>query len=145
MLGALIVAIVIPDSPGASSEGDDRAKASQPPEGCLNAWNADVYALNYGVHSSISHGYTDVQVGYMPKSGGALLSDDPGIGPCAVVFAANQPDPERQAAGQVRRGGEWVPLSRLLGLHDLAQLQVTAVTQANAKVTQYGKLVEGRS
>jgi hypothetical protein len=111
----------------------------------VKAWNAYVYALNYGVHNSIGHDYTDVQVGYMPKGGSARLSDDPGIGPCAVVFAAHQPDPERQAAGQIHRGDEWVPLSRLLGLHDLAQLQVTAVTRANAKLTQYGKLVDRRS
>ena len=145
MFGALIVAIVIPDSPGSSSDGDNDATSAQASPDCLSAWNSDVYALNYGVHNSISHGYTDVQVGYMPKSGSALLSDDPGIGPCAAVFAANQPDPERQAAGQIRRGDEWIPLSRLLGLRDLVQLQVTAVTRANAKVTQYGKFVEGGS
>jgi hypothetical protein len=140
VLGALIIAIVIASSSGSSSRDDDVATAGRAPEECLRAWNSDVYAVNYGVHNSISHGYMDVEVGYMPKSGSALLSDDPGNGQCAVVFAANEPDPELQAAGQIDRGNRWVPLSGLLGRVDLAGLQSTAVTQANATVNRYGKL-----
>ncbi|HEY7151968.1 MAG TPA: hypothetical protein VH391_09830 [Solirubrobacterales bacterium] len=143
VLGALLIAIVITISSGSSSSGDAGWGDAQLPRGCLKAWNSDVVALNYGVHNSISHGYEDVQVGYMPRSGSALLSNDPDAGRCAVVFAANQLDPERQAAGQVHLGEEWVPLSRLVGLRELAQLQGAAVRQANAKVTEYGKLVEG--
>jgi hypothetical protein len=140
VLGALTVAILIGGSSGSSSSGDDGTTGAQAPRGCLKAWNSDVYALNYGVHNSISHGYMDVQVGYMPESGNAVLSHDPGIGPCAVVFAASQPDPERQAAGQIERGGKWAPLSGFLGLRELAELQQTAVKSANASLNQYGKL-----
>jgi hypothetical protein len=132
---------VITSSSGPSSGGDDGSTGAEARRECIKAWNADVVALNYGVHNSISHGYTDVQVGYMPKEGSASISNDPGIGPCAVVFAANQPDPERQAAGQIRRGDGWVPLSGLLGFRELAELQHDAVARANAKVTEYGKLV----
>jgi hypothetical protein len=141
VLGALIIAIVIASSSGSSSSGENGTNGGQAPRDCVKAWNSDVYALNYGVHNSISHGYTNVQIGYMPETGSAVLSSDSDIGPCAVVFAANQPDPERQAAGQIQRGNKWVPLSGFLGLRDLAQLQSFAVTHANAKVTQYGKLV----
>jgi hypothetical protein len=133
LLGGLIAAVAITSSSG-SPEGD----AGAPPS-CLEAWNADVEALNYGVHNSISHGYREVQVGYMPDAGSASLATDPD-GECAVVFAANQLDPESQAAGQILQGGRWVPLSGLLDPADLADLQSAAVAAANATVTEYGKL-----
>jgi hypothetical protein len=145
VLGALIVAILLASSTGTSTNGPSGASAGNAPRECLKAWNADVYALNYGVHNSISHGYTDVQIGYMPKDGSAVLSDDPSIGQCAVVFAANQPDPERQAAGQIRRGDPWVPLSEVVGLRELAELQHAAVAGANATVNRYGKLADRSS
>ena len=56
------------------------------------------------------------------------------------VFAARQLDSEPQAAGEIHRGDEWVSLSTLLGTADLAELQRTAVADANATVNQYGKL-----
>jgi hypothetical protein len=132
-LAALIAAIVLTSRSG-SPEGGPKALRD-----CLDAWNFDVVALNYGVHNSISHGYRDVQVGYMPERGRAL-SADPDAGECAVVFAARRPDTELQSAGEIHRGNGWVPLSGWLGPADLARLQRTAVRRANAVVNQYGKL-----
>jgi hypothetical protein len=134
-LVVLIAAIVLTSRSGSPEEGPVGLRD------CLDAWNFDVVALNYGVHNSISHGYRDVQVGYMPE-GGRSLSAHPDAGECAVVFAARRPDTELQAAGEIHRGDGWVPLSGWLGPADLARLQRTAVARANATVNQYGKLVE---
>jgi hypothetical protein len=134
LLAGIIAAVVIASSSGSSEEGV--------PQDCLEAWNSDVEALNFGVHSSISHGYDEVQVGYLPTEGSAALSTDPRVGECAVVFAATEPDPELQSRGQIHREDGWVPLSRLLGPGDSADLQRAAVAQANATVTEYGKLIE---
>jgi hypothetical protein len=137
LLGGLVAAIVIVSSVGSSGEGAGD-------KDCLEAWNSDVEALNFGVHNSISHGYRDVQVGYMPEDGATSLSEDPEAGQCAVVFAADRLDPEPFAAGQIYTGGRWVSLNGpgLLGPADLAQLQSAAVAEANATVTRYGKLIE---
>jgi hypothetical protein len=133
----------------ASGEGGDKAASSSSlkrsraaPGPCLKAWNSDVEALNFGIHNSISHGYTDVQIGYMDERGAASLAIDPAAGECAVVFAAKQPDPEPEVVGQIHRGDHWVPLIRVLQAGELAALQRNAVADANATVNEYGKLRE---
>ena len=134
VLAALVAAIVITSTSG-SPEGE-----SGTPQDCLDAWNFDLLALNFGTHNSIGHGYRDVQVGYMPQGGSKTLSADPDAGECAVVFAARKLDSEPQAAGEIHLGDEWRVLSTLLGSADLALLQRAAVAKANATVNQYGKL-----
>ena len=89
---------------GSGSSSEDGAAAPAPPR-CLEAWNSDPEAVAFGRHNSISHGYSDVQVGHMPKEGSASLSSDPDAGECAVVFAAEQLDPEPVAAGQIHARG----------------------------------------
>jgi hypothetical protein len=78
----------------------------------------------------------------MPEEGIASLSAEPDVGECAVVFAANQLDPEVLAAGQIHVDGQWVPLSGLLEPADLSELQSAAVSGANATVTRDGNLIE---
>ena len=78
----------------------------------------------------------------MPQEGSTSLSSEPGGGECAVVFAAEQLDPEPVAAGQIQLDGEWVPLSSLLEPAALAELQSAAVDGANATVTAEGDLIE---
>ena len=63
VLLAGLVAIIVTSS-GSSSR---RRRGGARPRHCLTAWNSDSEALAFGRHDSISHGYTDVQVGYMPK------------------------------------------------------------------------------
>jgi hypothetical protein len=139
VLLAGLVAIIVTSSGSSSDDGGGGAPA---PRRCLTAWNSDSEALAFGRHDSISHGYTDVQVGYMPEEGATSLSSEPEGGECAVVFAADVLDTETEYVGQIYVTGEWVPLSGLLEPFDLADLQDAAVDGANATVTSEGKLIE---
>jgi hypothetical protein len=123
---------------GSSDSGDS---ASAAPRDCLEAWNSDQQAIEFGRHNSVAHGYSEVEVGYMPQEGSASLSGDAEAGECAVVFAANELDPEELAAGQIHGEGGWLPLSGLLESPDLAELQSAAVGRANATLTAQGDLV----
>jgi hypothetical protein len=128
-----------------SGHGGERAHGSSRKaalDRCLKAWNSDVEALNLGVHNSISHGYEEVQVGYMPERGSTRLVTDPDGGECTVVFAREEPDPEPEVAGRTYRGSHWIPLTRVVDQGELATLQRDAVADANATVNQYGKLRE---
>ena len=60
--------------------------------------------------------------------------------PACSVFAAEQLDPEPEAAGEIRLEGEWVPLSGLLEPAALGELQSAAVDVGNATVTPEGNL-----
>lgn len=123
-----------------SGSGSDEGGGPPPPRRCLEAWNSDPQAIAFGRHNSISHGYGDVQVGRMPQEGGTSLSSEPGTGECTVVFAAEQLDPEPEAAGEIQLDGEWVPLTGLLEPAALGELQSAAVEAANATVTPEGNL-----
>jgi hypothetical protein len=137
LLVGLTAVIVLASSSGSSEEG-----AASAPDDCLKAWNSDPEAISFGRHNSVGHGYSQVEVGYMPEEGSASLSADAAVGECAVVFAANQLDPEVLAAGQIYVDAEWLPLSGLLETADLAQLQSAAVGGANATVTPQGNLAK---
>jgi hypothetical protein len=145
--GAVLAAIVlltglttiILTSSGSSSE---EGTAPPAPLGCLKAWNSDSQAIAFGRHNSVGHGYSDVQVGRMPREGSTSLSSEPDAGECAAVFAAEQLDPEPLAAGQIHDQRHWVPLSSLLEPSALAELQSAAVDGANATVTAEGELIE---
>ena len=76
----------------------------------------------------------------MPSEGSTSLSSAPDAGECAVVFAAEQLDPEPEAAGEIQLDGDWVPLSGLLEPAALGELQSAAVGAANATVTAEGNL-----
>jgi hypothetical protein len=134
LLLAGLIAIVV------SGSGADDGGGAPAPRRCLEAWNSDAEAIAVGRHNSISHGYGDVQVGHMPEEGSTSLSSEPGAGECAVVFAAEQLDPEPEAAGEIQLDGEWVPLSGLLDPPTLAELQRAALDAANATVTPEGDL-----
>jgi hypothetical protein len=125
----------------AGSSGSDDGTSAPAPSKCLKAWNFDQQALDFGRHNSVAHGYSEVQIGYMPREGSANLSADASAGQCAVVFAANELDPEELAAGQIHGDGGWVPLSGLLEPAELAELQSTAVGGANATLTSQGELI----
>ncbi len=126
---------------GTGSSSEEGTGAPAPPR-CLEAWNSDSLAIEYGRHNSLGHGYSDAQVGRMPREGSTSLSSKPDGGECAVVFAAEQLDPEPVAAGQIQLEGEWVPLSSLVEPAALAELQSAAVGGANATITEQGDLIE---
>jgi hypothetical protein len=137
LLAGLTAIILLASSSGDSGEG----AASPAPNNCLKAWNSDQQAIDFGRHNSVSHGYTDVEIGYMPEEGSASLSTEAAAGECAVVFAANELDPEELAAGQIHGAGGWAPLSGFIESADLAELQSAAVGGANAIVTEQGNLI----
>jgi hypothetical protein len=138
VLLAGLIAIVLTSSQGSSESGP----AAPAPLRCLKEWNSDPEAIAFGRHNSLSHGYSDVQVGYMPAEGADSISREPAGNECAAVFAAEQLDPEPVAAGQIRDQSQWVPLSALLEPADLAELQDAAVDGANATVTAEGELLQ---
>jgi hypothetical protein len=125
----------------ARSSGSDDGGSGVAPSDCLQAWNSDRQAIAFGRHNSVGHGYTEAEVGYMPEGGSASLSADAEAGECAVVFAANELDPEPVAAGEIHGDGGWVPLNGLLEPTDLAELQSAAVGGANATLTSGGELI----
>jgi hypothetical protein len=138
LLAGLTALLLLACSSGTSEEG----VAAPALDRCLDAWNSDPEAIAFGRHNSVAHGYTDVQVGYMPEEGFASLSTEPDVGECAVVFAASQLDPEPEVAGQIHVAARWMPLSSLLEPADLAKLQSAAIAEANAAVTPKGSLTE---
>jgi hypothetical protein len=138
VLLAGLVAIVLTSSQGSSEKGP----VAPAPLRCLKEWNSDPEAIAFGRHNSLSHGYSDVQVGYMPPEGADSISSGPAGKECAAVFAAEQLDPEPIAAGQLHDQTQWVPLSGLLETADLAELQDAAVDGANATVTPEGELIQ---
>ena len=111
LLAGLTVVLVL-----ARSSGSDDGGAGVAPSDCLQAWNSDRQAI-------------------------ASLSADAEAGECAVVFAANELDPEPVAAGEIHGDGGWVPLNGLLEPTDLAELQSAAVGGANATLTSGGELI----
>lgn len=138
VLLAGLTAIILTSSGSSTEEGT----AAPAPLRCLKEWNSDPQAIAFGRHNSVSHGYSDVQVGRMPQEGSTSLSSEPGAGECAAVFAAEQLDPEPEAAGEIQLDGEWIPLSSLLETAALAELQSAGVDGANATVTAEGELIE---
>lgn len=124
------------------SGSGDRSAAGPAPKGCLRAWNSDKEAIAFSRHNAIAHNYNEAQVGYMRADGeSTTVSDDPGSGECVVVFARTSLDPEAVAAGQIQRDGQWVPLSGLIDVNQLAEMQSDAFDGANAEPTMEGKLL----
>ncbi len=76
VLLAGLIAVILLGSSGPSEEGD----AAPAPDECLKAWNSDQRAIDFGRHNSVAHGYSDVEVGYMPNEGSAQSLGRPRCG-----------------------------------------------------------------
>lgn len=139
-LASVTVILVVAVGVIASAGGGDDAAGAPPPQECLEKWNSDQSAIAYAIHNRTFHRYRKAQVGYMPAGGADSISDDPAAGSCVVVFARSALDPEPSAAGQIVRGGSWVPLTQVAVGNELAALQAAALRGANAQPTEDGEL-----
>lgn len=132
----LIAIVVI----AALSGGDSDDPVASAPADCVTAWNDDPAARGYGRHNFGSHLYEGALVTYLTPDAIEVGSGEGGR--CAVIFPSQALDPEPFAAGQVLRGGGWVPISALGGVDDarLAELQVTAAGAPNVSLDRQGRL-----
>ena len=131
--GVLIVVILL-------TGGEDEREFAAAPAECVDSWNEDSHALSTGVHNFNSHGYASVQVAYASEDGTEIGSSPVDGGGCVVVFAAQALDPEPVAAAEINLDEEWVPLSTNADTDTLAQLQSDALGDANARLSEDGRL-----
>jgi hypothetical protein len=108
---------------------------------CIKAWNADEAALAYGRHNFTFHLYEGALVTHLDADGDEVDAGAPGA-LCAVIFPSEALDAEPFAAGQVLRGGNWMPISSLdrVQLTRVAELQVLAAGQPNTTLDVEGAL-----
>lgn len=132
-LAALVVGINIIGG----SEDPDPVRAD--PQ-CVSSWNSDQAALQLGRHQFQVHGYERVQVLRLAITPAEVEPSDRGT--CALVFAAEQLDPEASAAAQVLQRGTWVPVSNIGSVTPelLGRLQSEAGARANATLAENGAI-----
>ena len=117
--------------------GDQGGDAFAAPEECLDAWNGDEDALSKGRHASTFHVYDEVTVGHLADDSEVAAE---GSGPCVVVFARTELDPEMEWAAFEADGDVWSSLSERLEPSALSALQTEALETANATIIPTGEL-----
>jgi hypothetical protein len=134
ILTATVVAVVV--------LGDEESSSGAPVASatCIRAWNGDLAATAYGRHNFNFHDYTGALVTYLTPTGEQV--DEGAGGRCAVVFPSKVLDPEPFAAGQVLRGGKWIPISSLedVELSRIGELQAEAAQAPNTVLDTSGEL-----
>ena len=120
--------------------GAEGAVATADPE-CVEAWNRDAEALEFGRHQFGFHEYGEVQV-LRVSADGEPAAEDPG-GLCAVAFAGSTLDPEYGSAVRILEDGRWVALETLPAVtaDQLAAMQAGALAEPNATLAESGRLV----
>lgn len=133
--GLLLLAVLVGVVLAASGSSGRHIRAA--PALCVSRWNEDPRALASGYHNFHSHRYAQAEVVRLGRSGNPSHR-----GVCAVVFPSANLDPERFAAVKVYLRGQWKALSATGGVSEvrLAELQVEAVTGANAALRADGSL-----
>jgi len=132
-LGAVAIVVV------STSGGEEADPVAAAPAACLQGWNRDAIAREAGRHNRTFHRYEEAQAGYLSPEG-RIVADE-GAGACAVVFPRDALDPEPEYAGFTLSGGRWVAMGESVEPAQLAVLQATALTAANAELTAEGELV----
>jgi hypothetical protein len=132
--GILIAAILV------LGGGEDDGGFAAAPEECVELWNSDEKAVSTGVHNSLAHDYTRVQVAYADGEAAELSPEPVEGGGCIVVFAAQALDPEPVAAAEIHLEGKWTPMVTLAELGHLAELQSDALGAANAELGSDGRV-----
>jgi len=141
VLAATIVLVAIVAVVVLSGGGSDGEASVAAPAQCIKAWNADRDAIAYGQHNYGSHGYERVQVTRLNEDAEEPAAGEEGL--CVAIFGALELDTEPVAAGQIREGGVWEPISLRPGveLTRVAELQAIAAGQPNSSLTGEGRLV----
>jgi hypothetical protein len=131
LAAAVLVVILAGGGGGSEAEAADSE--------CVEAWNDDESMVAFGLHQFNGHGYERVEVLRVTQQGEPTESAD---GLCAVVFAAQNLDPEPGARAQVLVDGKWTGIESLGNVdeREIAQLQSEAFAQVNASVAADGRL-----
>lgn len=133
---ALLIAgaVVLPFGCG-DNDGVAFEKGGPPaPRSCLERWNADQSATEFGKHSYLSHNARAAQVFRVAEREGQRPRG------CAVVFAVSESDREYGTVGEVNFSADWELMNSFPVLGDPAEVQRSAASNANAKVSSDGRL-----
>lgn len=131
LLAAVLIVIL------AGGGGESEAAAADPE--CVEQWNDDEAIVAYGIHQFNGHGYERVQVLRITREAKPTDSES---GLCAVVFAAQNLDPEPGARAQVLLDGKWTGIENLGNVdeQEIARLQTDAFGEVNASLTTDGRI-----
>jgi hypothetical protein len=136
----LVAAVLVVVLAGGGSESTAEAADSE----CVEDWNDDEAMVAFGLHQFNGHGYERVQVLRVTQEAKPTDSED---GICAVVFAAQNLDPEPGARAQVLVDGKWTGVESLGNVdeQEIAQLQSDAFSRVNASLSTDGRLTPNES
>lgn len=138
VLGGIVAAVVALGG----GDGDPPATVAAAPA-CVRSWNEDVAATAYGRHNFNFHEYDGALVTFLTDDGRQVEEGEGGK--CAVIFPSRVLDTEPFAAGELLRGGRWLPLSELPGIElaRVAELQAEAARAPNTSLDPTGRLGPG--
>jgi hypothetical protein len=136
LTAGLAIAVLVVVLAGAGGSETDAAEAD--PE-CIDDWNDDEAMVAYGLHQFNGHGYERVEVLRVTPDAKPTTGEG---GICAVVFAAQNLDPEPGARAQILQDGRWTGIESLGNVDDqeIAQLQADAFSRVNASLAGDGTL-----
>jgi hypothetical protein len=136
-IGAALLLLAALTSAGCGGSGTEVVAA---PDSCLESWNSDASARNFGSHVYDGHDSHRAQVAIMEPIGSAPNVD--AAGACAVVFAIPETDVEYGDVGLVETDLGWASLLELSGgdLAALQEVQDAASAAANASLFPDGTL-----
>ena len=120
--------------------GSSESEVAAAPEQCLEAWNTDPVATNFGRHVYDTHEAARAQVAVMePLASTANIDAD---GACAVVFAIPESDGEYGDVGLVVTDFGWAQMRELArdDEAELERIQGAASAAANATLFPDGTL-----
>ncbi len=122
---------------GCGGSGGEVAAA---PAECLEGWNEDAVATNFGRHVYDTHESARAQVAVMEPSASAPNVD--ATGACAVVFAIPESDSEYGDVGLVDSQFGWAQMRELApgDETELEAIQAAASAAANATLFPDGTL-----
>ena len=131
----LVAAVLVVVLAGGGGGSDAEAADSE----CIDDWNDDEAMISYGLHQFNGHGYERVEVLRITQDAKPTESES---GICAVVFAAQNLDPEPGARAQVLVDDQWTGIESLGNVdeQEICRLQTDAFGRVNASLAADGRL-----
>ena len=116
--------------------GSEQASSSVAvPDDCLQSWNSEATAVNFGRHVYNTHDTRQAQVALLEPSGQTL--NIRGSEACAVVFAVPESDYEYGDVGLVVTRFGWASMQELARGDQIALEQIQAEATANPNVNVF--------
>ena len=115
---------------------DFKRSGSAPPADCVQRWNADPLAVNFGLHMYQGHHSRAARVYPFDKPETGLANQ------CVVVFAIAENDREFGTDGQVSTSSGWVNMTTIpvKSERERIAIQRSGAQQANVKLAGDGKI-----